>query len=108
MERLAPDAIPDRLPSRPRQLELLSPERDVDPLGKRLDDLGVVEQWELTEPEPLLDGPALGHRIAAVDFTGEVLDEVANGVDDLRAAVNRHLGHVVELGEPVALVSLSR
>src|SRR5215212_1385750 len=108
MEGLAPDSVPDGLPSCPRQLQLLAPERYVDPLGKRLDDFRIVEQRELAEPEPLLDGPALGHRIAAVDFAGKVLDEVPDGVDDLRAAVNRHLGHVVELGESVALVGLSR
>ena len=54
------------------------------PTRNRLDDLGIVEQWALTEPESLLDGPPLGHRIAAIDFTGEVLDEVPDGVDDLR------------------------
>src|SRR5687768_9273225 len=41
MEGLAPDSVPDRLPPRPRQLQLLAPERDIDPRGIRLDDLGV-------------------------------------------------------------------
>ena len=33
MEGFAPDAVPDCLSPRPRQLQLLAPERDIDPRG---------------------------------------------------------------------------
>src|SRR5215217_4783305 len=89
-EEFVPDALPRRVTLCPRQVQLLDPHVNVDPLRIGGLHIGVIEERLRTEAESVLDGPALGDRILAVDLAGEILNEIATRGDDVIAAVNRH------------------